>query len=134
MYFLYFNTCTAENALLCEVTKQISDMTQNELLDMYHFAIHIKSKRLLLPMETWFEIRAAMLGQEAVLKSGPTRNQSEYMAGISARIGLNQSFQSYLYLYDFAFIFWEYIHTLFMHAKLLYRTQIKYKLSPKTYT
>ena len=52
MYFLYFNTCTAENALLCEVTKQISDMTQNELLDMYHFAIHIKSKRLLLPMET----------------------------------------------------------------------------------
>ena len=41
----------AENALLCEVTKQISDMSQNELLDMYHFAIHTKSKRL-LPMET----------------------------------------------------------------------------------
>ena len=41
----------AENALLCEVTKQINDMSQNELLEMYHFAIHIKSKRL-LPMET----------------------------------------------------------------------------------
>ena len=41
---------SSENALLCEVTKQISDMSQNELLEMYHFSIHIKSKRI-LPME-----------------------------------------------------------------------------------
>ena len=41
---------SSENALLNEVTKQIGDMSQNELLEMYHFAIHIKSKRI-LPME-----------------------------------------------------------------------------------
>ena len=35
------------NALLSEVTKQIGDMTQAELMEMYNFAIQLKSKRIL---------------------------------------------------------------------------------------
>lgn len=43
------------NPMLRELTSQLHDMSQAELMEMYNFAMHLKSKRTLLP-----KLRATM--------------------------------------------------------------------------
>ena len=38
---------SSQNSLMNEVTKQISDMNHSELLELYHYVIQVKSKRIL---------------------------------------------------------------------------------------